>query len=97
METYDLLTINIKVAGNNFRIAIKGEEEESYRVAEQILNRKIEHYEHNFANLQRNAIVAMAAYDVAVCFMRYAKSLDNTELLEDIKAIVDKEIEDAID
>ncbi|MDR3327798.1 MAG: cell division protein ZapA [Prevotellaceae bacterium] len=97
METYDLLTINIKVAGNNFRIAIRGEEEESYRIAEQVLNKKLEHYEHKFANLQRNTIIAMAAYDMAVCFMRYAKSLDNTELLEDIKAIVDKEIGDMVD
>ena len=71
MDESERQNITVKVAGNIFPLEIISEQEEFYRKAESIFKHKMEYYEKKYTESPRNAIVAMAGYDITVCFLRY--------------------------
>lgn len=83
-----LQRINIEVASNVFQFDVKPEEEQAYRIAKDILSRKLEEYEDKYRNLPRNQVLAMVAYDLTVCFVRYTQANDLSEQLDDLKKLI---------
>lgn len=90
MNNRELQNISVRVAGNVFKLEIDSEQEEFYRVAEQIFKHKIEYYEKKYADKsQRSTIVAMAGYDITVSFLRYIQSIDLSDEIEDLDRILE--------
>jgi len=48
----------------------------------------MEYYEKKYTESPRNAIVAMAGYDITVCFLRYIDSIDNTQALRELEKLI---------
>ena len=85
MENEEKQNITVKVAGNVFPLEIIGSQEEFYRTAENIFKQKIEYYEKKYTESPRNAIIAMAGYDITVCFLRYINSIDNSNVIRELE------------
>ncbi|KGN82156.1 hypothetical protein HW49_03005 [Porphyromonadaceae bacterium COT-184 OH4590] len=88
MENIEKQNISVKVAGNVFPLEIIGSQEEFYRIAEHIFKQKVEYYEKKYTDSTRNAIVAMAGYDITVCFLRYINSIDNSEEIRELEGFL---------
>ena len=88
MENEEKQNITVKVAGNVFPLEIIGSQEEFYRTAENIFKQKIEYYEKKYTESPRNAIIAMAAYDITVCFLRYINSIDNSNVIRELEELL---------
>jgi hypothetical protein len=88
MDESECQNITVKVAGNIFPLEIISEQEEFYRKAESIFKHKMEYYEKKYTESPRNAIVAMAGYDITVCFLRYIDSIDNTQALRELEKLI---------
>jgi len=80
--------ITVNVAGNKFSLEIIGSEEPSYREAAEIFEYKIEYYLKKYADKPRNIVLAMAGYDMAVGFLRYINSIDNSEIIRELEEIL---------
>ena len=88
MENEEKQNITVKVAGNVFPLEIIGWQEEFYRTAENIFKQKIEYYEKKYTESPRNAIIAMAGYDITVCFLRYINSIDNSNVIRELEELL---------
>ena len=88
MENEEKQNITVKVAGNVFPLEIIGSQEEFYRTAENIFKQKIEYYEKKYTGSPRNAIIAMAGYDITVCFLRYINSIDNSNVIRELEELL---------
>ena len=88
MENEEKQNITVKVAGNVFPLEIIGSQEEFYRTAENIFKQKIEYYEKKYTENPRNAIIAMAGYDITVCFLRYINSIDNSNVIRELEELL---------
>lgn len=88
MENEEKQNISVKVAGNVFPLEIIGSQEEFYRTAENIFKQKIEYYEKKYTESPRNAIIAMAGYDITVCFLRYINSIDNSNVIRELEELL---------
>ncbi len=88
MENEEKQNITVKVAGNVFPLEIIGSHEEFYRTAENIFKQKIEYYEKKYTESPRNAIIAMAGYDITVCFLRYINSIDNSNVIRELEELL---------
>lgn len=88
MENEEKQNITVKVAGNVFPLEIIGSQEEFYRTAENIFKQKIEYYEKKYTESTRNAIIAMAGYDITVCFLRYINSIDNSNVIRELEELL---------
>jgi hypothetical protein len=88
MENEEKQNIKVKVAGNVFPLEIIGSQEEFYRTAENIFKQKIEYYEKKYTESPRNAIIAMAGYDITVCFLRYINSIDNSNVIRELEELL---------
>ena len=88
MESNGLQRITVKVAGNVFPLEVVPSEEEFYRIAAEILNRKLEYYEKAYPALNRSKLLSMVAYDIAVGFLRYTNSNDLTDAISELKGLV---------
>ena len=88
MENEEKQNITVKVAGNVFPLEIIGSQEEFYRTAENIFKQKIEYYEKKSTESPRNAIIAMAGYDITVCFLRYINSIDNSNVIRELEELL---------
>ena len=88
MENEEEQNITVKVAGNVFPLEIIGSQEEFYRTAENIFKQKIEYYEKKYTESPRNAIIAMAGYDITVCFLRYINSIDNSNVIRELEELL---------
>ena len=88
MEKEEKQNITVKVAGNVFPLEIIGSQEEFYRTAENIFKQKIEYYEKKYTESPRNAIIAMAGYDITVCFLRYINSIDNSNVIRELEELL---------
>lgn len=88
MENEEKQNITVKVAGNVFPLEIIGSQEEFYRTAENIFKQKIEYYEKKYTESPRNAIIAMAGYDITVCFLRYINSIDNSNVIRELEDLL---------
>ena len=88
MENEEKQNITVKVAGNVFPLEIIGSQEEFYRTAENIFKQKIEYYEKKYTESPCNAIIAMAGYDITVCFLRYINSIDNSNVIRELEELL---------
>ena len=88
MENEEKQNITVKVAGNVFPLEIIGSQEEFYRTAENIFKQKIEYYEKKYTESPRNAIIAMAGYDITVCFLIYINSIDNSNVIRELEELL---------
>ena len=88
MENEEKQNITVKVAGNVFPLEIIGSQEEVYRTAENIFKQKIEYYEKKYTESPRNTIIAMAGYDITVCFLRYINSIDNSNVIRELEELL---------
>ena len=88
MENEEKQNIKVKVAGNVLPLEIIGSQEEFYRTAENIFKQKIEYYEKKYTESPRNAIIAMAGYDITVCFLRYINSIDNSNVIRELEELL---------
>ena len=88
MENEEKQNITGKVAGNVFPLEMIGSQEEFYRTAENIFKQKIEYYEKKYTESPRNAIIAMAGYDITVCFLRYINSIDNSNVIRELEELL---------
>ena len=88
MENEEKQNITVKVAGNVFPLEIIGSQEEFYHAAENIFEQKIEYYEKKYTESPRNAIIAMAGYDITVCFLRYINSIDNSNVIRELEELL---------
>jgi hypothetical protein len=88
MENEEKQNITVKVAGNVFPLEIIGSQEEFYRTAENIFKQKIEYYEKKYTESPRNVIIAMAGYDITVCFLRYINSIDNSNVIRELEELL---------
>jgi len=88
MENEEKQNITVKVAGNVFPLEIIGSQEEFYRTAENIFKQKIEYYEKKYTESPRNTIIAMAGYDITVCFLRYINSIDNSNVIRELEELL---------
>jgi len=88
MENEEKQNITVKIAGNVFPLEIIGSQEEFYRTAENIFKQKIEYYEKKYTESPRNAIIAMAGYDITVCFLRYINSIDNSNVIRELEELL---------
>ena len=88
MENEEKQNITVKIAGNVFPLEIIGSQEEFYRTAENIFKQKIEYYEKKYTESPRNAIIAMAGYDITVCFLRYINSIDNSNVIRGLEELL---------
>ena len=88
MENEEKQNITVKVAGNVFPLEIIGSQEDFYRTAENIFKQKIEYYEKKYTESPRNAIIAMAGYDITVCFLRYINSIDNSNVIRELEELL---------
>ena len=88
MENEEKQNITVKVSGNVFPLEIIGSQEEFYRTAENIFKQKIEYYEKKYTESPRNAIIAMAGYDITVCFLRYINSIDNSNVIRELEELL---------
>ena len=88
MENEEKQNITVKVAGNVFPLEIIGSQEEFYRTAENIFKQRIEYYEKKYTESPRNAIIAMAGYDITVCFLRYINSIDNSNVIRELEELL---------
>ena len=65
----------MSVAGHSLPVSILLSEERFYNDAAKLLNKKVKDYEKEYSKAQPAKILAMAAYDVVVCLLRYCDPL----------------------
>ena len=76
---------NMKVAGQTLPVEILLSEERFYNDAAELLNKKFRDYEKKYSKTPPSKVLAMAAYDVIVCLMRYCDPLA-TDLPQDFSS-----------
>jgi len=95
LETNNLQNINVSVAGRMLPLEINIDEEQFYRDAEKLLEKKVEYYEKKYSNKSRGDILGMAAYDAIVCLLRYCNPMDSAELAQKFSSF-NEQIEDIL-
>ena len=95
MEINDLQKISVSVAGCALPLEINRDEEEFFRIAETLLNKKVEFYEKKYSNKPRANVLTLAAYDLTVCLLRYCNSVDGSQLEQKLRSL-NEQIEDIL-
>ena len=72
----------MSVAGYSLPVTILLSEEKFYNDAAKLLNKKVKDYEKEYSKTPPAKILAMAAYDIIVCLMRYCNPLEAADLAQ---------------
>jgi cell division protein ZapA (FtsZ GTPase activity inhibitor) len=91
----ELQKISVSVAGSALPLEVNLDEEEFFRIAEALLNKKVEFYEKKYSNRSRTTVLTLAAYDLTVCLLRYCNSIDGSLLAQKLRSL-NEQIEDAL-
>jgi hypothetical protein len=83
----ELQKISVLVAGCPLSLEVEPDEERFYREARILLNTKVKFYEKKYSNKSRAQVLTMAAYDLAICCLRYCNEIDGSQLTQELCSI----------
>lgn len=83
------LSIKVKIAGKQFPLTIKREEEESVRKAAKMVDEQFRFFSENYAVQDRSDLLAMTALQMATSALKAKGSTSNPQDLETLKSIRD--------
>lgn len=83
------LSINIKIEGRQYPVAIDRKDEEKYRKAAGQLNEMVTKYRNQFRNIDSQDILAMAAYETMLENLELKQNADNSQFIDELKNMRD--------
>lgn len=85
------IRINIQVGESRYPIWVDMEEEPLFREAARMINRRLVAYNTKFrgANLPPEAMLAMAAVDLAICCQKNSQSISLGNIESELKGVVE--------